>query len=128
MNTRNLLMASFLTLSMGAAMQIAQTASAGERPESIRAFVAEQQTQILAQGEAAREEIQRRVWEQYETARVAFVESQSRAIEAQGMRALASIKRDLRLIRLDGMLARTIPRPVRRANPPHIAAAKLTDR
>lgn len=128
MNTRRLLMASFLALGAGAAMQIAQTASAGERPESIEAFVAEQQQQIMAQGQMARERIRRQVWKEYEASRVAFIERQSRAIEAQGAVALASIKRDLDLIAFEGMLARLVPRPKSGNHPPLLAAMKRLDR
>lgn len=117
MSTRKLLMASFLTLAAGAAMQVAQTASARELPASIRAFVAEQQTLIQLQGDAARKALMRQVRKDYEASRLAFIESQERAMRNQGGIAIAAIKMDLDLIRLEGVLARLMPRPDRRWHP-----------
>lgn len=130
MNERKLLMASFLMLATGAAMQVMQTASAGELPESIRAFVAEQQTQIKVQGESAREAIMRRIRKDYEVSRLAFIENQERAMRAQAGVAIAAIKTDLDLIRFEGALARLMLRPERRRHPepPFATIEKSHDR
>lgn len=111
MSTRRLLIATFLTLGAGAAMQ---AAPARELPESVREFAVDQQQEILLQGRIAHEQIRRGIRKDVEYDRMAFVESQMRDIEAQGAVALAEIKQDLDLIRFEGVLARLVPRPVPR--------------
>lgn len=107
MNARKLLMASFLALGAGAAIQAAQ---ADELPKSIEQFAAKQQQIIMLQGQVAREEIRREIGRKLESHRTAFIESQMHDIESQGTVALAEIKRDLDLIQFEGVLARFIPR------------------
>lgn len=101
----------FLALGAGAAMQAAQ---AGELPDGIQEFAVEEQQTILLQGRMAHERIRREVRKDLEPDRVAFIESQLRGIEAQGERALASIKEDLELRAPEGMAAGTRPRDRRR--------------
>lgn len=127
MNARKLLMASFLTLGAGAAIQAAQ---AGELPDSIEQFAAKQQQIILLQGQVAREEIRRETGRKLESHRTAFIEGQMRDIESQGAVALAEIKRDLDLIQLDGALARFASRPGRSggARAPEMNRMKYRDR
>lgn len=125
MDTRRLLIATFLALGAGAAIQ---AAPARELPDSIEAFAAEQQQEIMSQGQIARERIRRELWRQIETSRLAFIERQERAIEAQGAIALAEIKRDLDLIRFEGVLARNLPRPESRSDAPEIKVMKYYDR
>ncbi len=120
MSTRRLLIATFLTLAAGAAMQ---AAPARELPEGVREFAADQQQEILIQGRVAHEQIRREIRKDMESDRMAFVESQMRDIEAQGAVALAEIKQDLDLIRFEGVLARLVPRPVPRNEP---NAAEMT--
>jgi len=127
MNTRQLFIVSFLALGVGAAMQAAQ---ARELPEGLRAFALEQQQIIMLQGEVARNEIQRDLWKDYERARVAFIDSQERAIKSQASVALADIKKDLTLIRFEGRLARLMPRPFSKwhPDPPLIILGRYYDR
>lgn len=127
MNIRRLMIATFLTLGAGAAVQVAQ---ARELPESIQEFAAEQQQIIVLQGQVAREQIQREIGKELQSDRVAFIESQMRDIEAQGAVALAEIKQDLDVIRFEGVLARLLPRPVPRnqANAPLMTEVKYYDR
>lgn len=127
MSVRRLMIAAFLTLGTGAAMQVAQ---ARDLPESVREFAAEQQQIIMLQGQIAREQIQREIGKELESERVAFIESQMRDIEAQGAIALAEIKQDLSLIRFEGVLARLPPRPVPRnqVNTPLMTEVKYYDR
>jgi hypothetical protein len=117
----------FLVLGAGAAMQAAQ---AGELPDSIQEFAAEQQQIILLQGQMAHEQIRREVRKDLESERVAFIESQMRDIEAQGAVALAEIQQDLDLIRLEAELARLPQRPVPRiqAKAPEMVNVKNYDR
>lgn len=127
MGTRRLLITIFLALGAGAAMQAAQ---ANELPDGIQEFVAEQQQEILLQGQMAHENIRREVRNDLESARVAFIESQMRNIKAQGTVALAEIQQDLDLIRLDVELARLPPRPIPRiqAKAPRIVTGENYDR
>lgn len=127
MSTRRLMVTTFLALGVGAAMQAAQ---AGELPDSVQEFAAEQQQEILLQGQMAHEEIRREVRKDLESERVAFIESQMRDIEAQGAVALAEIQQDLDLIRLEADLARLPPRPIPRfqAKAPEMVKVKYYDR
>lgn len=88
-----------------------QAAQAGELPDSVEQFAAEQQQIIMLQGHVAREEIRREIGRKLESHRTAFIESQMRDIESQGAVALAEIKQDLDLIQVDGALARFAPHP-----------------
>lgn len=127
MSTRRLMITTFLALGAGAAMQAAQ---AGELPDSIQEFTAEQQQTILLQGQMAHEQIRREVRKDLESDRVAFIESQMHDIEAQGAVALAEIQHELDLIRLDTDLARLPPRPIPRikVKAPQIVTVKYYDR
>lgn len=117
----------FLVLGAGAAMQAAQ---AGELPDSIQEFAAEQQQTILLQGQMAHEQIRREVRKDLESDRVAFIEDQMHDIEVQGAVALAEIQQDLDLIRLEADLAGLPLRPIPRfqAKAPKIVKVKYYDR
>lgn len=67
-----------------------------ELPEDIREFAAQEHQEILAQGREARRAISYKLQADFESQRVAFMESQGRSIIEQGRAALASIENELR--------------------------------
>lgn len=73
-----------------------QTSKSRELPESIEQFAAEQHQQILLQGMEARQAIRYKLKEDYQSHRIAFMESQGRFILGQGEIALASMMEDIR--------------------------------
>lgn len=104
-------------------MAAARSSDARELPDSIQQFADAQQEQILIQGFQARRAISYKLKNDFESQRVAFIESQLRGIEAQGERALASIKEDLELRGPEGMVAGTRPIGTEAHDWPAIAAS-----
>lgn len=121
MNSRRLLIATLVALGIGAV-------EARELPEDIRSFAADQIAQARAQKDAVRERIRQQVWRDFESTRTAFIERQMRAIDNQGAVALADIRQDLQLIRLEGLIASVVPRPRSRVEAPLEADAMQIDR
>lgn len=120
MNTYRTVITSIFAIGLAAAVQ---STDARELPDSIQQFADAQQEQILIQGFEARRAISYKLKDDFAEQRVAFIESQLRGIEAQGERALASIKEDLDLRKPDGMVAGTRPIRTEAVDWPVVAAS-----
>lgn len=120
MNMNRTIITGIFAIGLAAAVQ---TTSAGELPDSVEAFAEAQQQQILIQGYEAQGAIAWTLKHEFAEQRVAFIESQLRGIEAQGERALASIREDLGLRAPEGMVAGTRPIGTEAHDWPAIAAS-----